>query len=48
MTQVEPVETSWATAGGFKPRKYGSWYVAEHRLRGMRSYLPSGTPSFSR
>ena len=23
----------------FKPRRWGSWYVAEHRIRGMRSYL---------
>ncbi len=27
------------TSGGVKPRRYGSWYVAEHRIRGMRSYL---------
>lgn len=27
-----------AIAGGVKPRRYGSWYVAEHRLRGIRSY----------
>lgn len=24
---------------GVKPRKYGSWYVAEHRIRAMRAYL---------
>jgi len=24
---------------GFKPRRWGSWYVAEHRIRGMRAYL---------
>ena len=23
----------------FKPRRWGSWYVAEHRIRGMRAYL---------
>jgi lipooligosaccharide transport system permease protein len=27
-----------ATAGGVKPRRYGSWYVAEHRIRSMRAY----------
>jgi lipooligosaccharide transport system permease protein len=27
------------TSGGVKPRRYGSWYVAEHRIRSMRSYL---------
>jgi lipooligosaccharide transport system permease protein len=30
-----------ATAGGVKPRRYGSWYVAEHRIRSMRAYLQS-------
>lgn len=39
-----------AIAGGVKPRRYGSWYVAEARLRTMRSYLQTmiatgiGTP----
>jgi lipooligosaccharide transport system permease protein len=28
-----------ALAAGVKPRKYGSWYVAEHRIRSMRSYF---------
>jgi lipooligosaccharide transport system permease protein len=28
-----------ALAGGANPRKYGSWYVAEHRIRTMRAYL---------
>lgn len=28
-----------AMLAGLKPRRYGSWYVAEHRIRGMRSYL---------
>ena len=27
-----------AFAGGVKPRRYGSWYVAEHRIRSMRAY----------
>ena len=27
-----------AIAAGMKPRRYGSWYVAEHRIRGIRSY----------
>lgn len=35
---VDPVETSRALSGGIKPRKYGSLYVAEHRLLGMRAY----------
>lgn len=39
-----------AVAGGVKPRRFGSWYVAEHRLRSMRAYLQTmlatgfGTP----
>lgn len=28
-----------AIAGGVKPRRWGSWYVAEHRLLVMRAYL---------
>lgn len=27
-----------ALQGGIKPRRFGSWYVAEHRIRGIRSY----------
>jgi len=27
-----------ALAGGIKPRRWGSWYIAEHRIRGMRAY----------
>jgi len=27
-----------ALAGGVKPRRWGSWYIAEHRFRGMRAY----------
>jgi lipooligosaccharide transport system permease protein len=26
-------------AGGVKPRRWGSWYVAEHRIRTMRAYI---------
>ena len=25
-------------AGGAKPRRYGAWYIAEHRFRNMRAY----------
>ena len=28
-----------ALAGGVKPRRWGSWYIAEHRILGMRAYL---------
>ena len=41
---TEPVEISStpdaarALAGGAKPRRWGSWCVAEHRIRGMRAY----------
>jgi lipooligosaccharide transport system permease protein len=34
-----PVGEREASAGGALPRRFGSWYVAEHRLLGMRSYL---------
>ena len=27
-----------ALGGGVKPRRWGSWYIAEHRIRGMRAY----------
>ena len=27
-----------AIAGGVRPRRFGTWYVAEHRIRGMRTY----------
>lgn len=43
-------ETARIIEGGVKPRRYGSWYVAEHRIRSMRSYLQTilvtsiGTP----
>lgn len=42
--------TDKALKGGVKPRRYGSWYVAETRLRVMRGYLQTmiatgiGTP----
>lgn len=41
---LAPPAPAGATPAGtaravFKPRRYGSWYVAEHRIRGMRSYL---------
>lgn len=29
-----------ALAAGAAPRRWGSWYVAEHRIRGMKGYLP--------
>ena len=32
------IETTAAIAAAVKPRRYGSWYVAEHRIRGMQSY----------
>lgn len=47
---LESSATAKAMAGGIKLRRYGSWYVAEHRLRSMRSYLQTmiatgiGTP----
>jgi len=28
-----------AMVAGQLPRRFGSWYIAEHRMRGMRSYL---------
>jgi len=28
-----------ALAGGVRPRRSGAWYVAEHRLLGIRAYL---------
>ncbi|MCU1507204.1 MAG: putative transporter integral rane subunit [Microbacteriaceae bacterium] len=43
-------ETARIIEAGVKPRRYGSWYVAEHRIRSMRSYLQTilvtsvGTP----
>jgi lipooligosaccharide transport system permease protein len=43
-------ELQRALAAGVKPRRYGSWYIAEHRLKVMRGYLQTmiatgvGTP----
>jgi lipooligosaccharide transport system permease protein len=28
-----------AVAGGMRPRRFGGWYAAEHRLLGIRAYL---------
>jgi lipooligosaccharide transport system permease protein len=28
-----------AVAGGVRPRRFGAWYAAEHRLLGIRAYL---------
>ncbi|GAA3738136.1 ABC transporter permease [Leifsonia bigeumensis] len=45
-----PTATARAIAAGVKPRAYGGWYVAEHRLKVMRGYLQTmiatgiGTP----
>jgi lipooligosaccharide transport system permease protein len=40
MTVVkEDVESSRAIDAGVKPRRFGSWYVAEHRILSMRAYL---------
>ncbi len=33
------MSTDRALASGVRPRRYGSWYVAEHRIRAMRAYL---------
>ncbi|WP_394551078.1 ABC transporter permease [Agromyces sp. MMS24-JH15] len=35
---VETDASRRALAGGARPRRFGAWYVAEHRLRVMRSY----------
>lgn len=43
-------EARAALAGAVRPRRFGAWYVAEHRFRVMRSYLQTlvvtgfGTP----
>ncbi len=43
-------DTDRAIAAGVKPRAYGGWYIAEHRLKVMRGYLQTmiatglGTP----
>lgn len=33
------IDTRELIEAGVKPRRFGSWYVAEHRIRAMRSYL---------
>ncbi|MBC7761363.1 MAG: ABC transporter permease [Candidatus Saccharibacteria bacterium] len=38
MTVAIETPLARAIAAGVKPRRYGSWYVAEHRIRGIRSY----------
>ena len=38
MTAVDTTDASALIASGVKPRRWGSWYVAEHRIRGMRAY----------
>ena len=38
MTATETTDASALIASGVKPRRWGSWYVAEHRIRGMRAY----------
>jgi lipooligosaccharide transport system permease protein len=30
-----------ALAGGIKPRRFGSWYVAEHRILSMKAWWPT-------
>ena len=35
---AEHPETARALAGGAAPRRWGSWYVAEHRIRAMKGY----------
>ena len=36
---TELFDTDRIIAAGEKPRRWGSWYVAEHRIRAMRAYL---------
>jgi lipooligosaccharide transport system permease protein len=31
--------TDQVIAAGVKPRRWGSWYIAEHRIRSMRAYM---------
>jgi len=38
-TTVARDDARTALVGGAKPRRFGAWYVAEHRFRVMRSYL---------
>lgn len=39
MTATEARLDSTTMQAAVKPRRWGSWYIAEHRIRGMRSYL---------
>lgn len=39
MRSVTEAAREVAIRAGAKPRRWGSWYVAEHRIRSMRSYL---------
>lgn len=36
---MSTLDTQQLIAAGEKPRRWGSWYVAEHRIRAMRAYL---------
>ena len=36
---VAELDTSATLRAGYKPMRYGSWYVAEHRIRTMKAYL---------
>ncbi|MBC7724015.1 MAG: ABC transporter permease [Burkholderiaceae bacterium] len=38
MTSIRADVASRAMEGGARPRRFGSWYVAEHRIRSMGSY----------
>jgi lipooligosaccharide transport system permease protein len=38
-TSTESPYAAAALAGGVKPRRWGSWYVAEHRIYSMRAYI---------
>lgn len=50
VARLEGSPADTALAAGAKPRRFGGWYVAEHRLRVMRGYLQTmvatgiGTP----
>ncbi len=39
MTTTEISPAAIALKSGVKPRRWGSWYVAEHRIYAMRSYV---------
>ena len=50
MTSLQIPERAAREGAAVKPRRFGAWYVAEHRLRVMRSYVSTvlvgavGTP----